>query len=330
MKPSELVVALKCALSARLVPFIWGASGIGKTELVHQIAADDDRDMKPIHAAQFDPVDLRGLPSVQGGKTTWCVPDFLPTSGRGILFLDELPSAPQLVQAACYQLTLERRLGEYVLPDEWLIIAAGNPASVKGVHFAMPYPLRNRFVHFHLDPDIQDWSRWALAHQIDPMMVAFLRFRPGLLHDAPTTDVNAWPTPRTWSMASRAVQAATGQGLKAPAALQGILAGTIGEGAAAEYLAFAAMAANLPSTGEILLNPDHAPVPDGPDGRIAVATALGRAISATNIDSAARYLKRMEPEFLILSMRDAAARDRAITLTHTFTTFAIEHQGALV
>jgi hypothetical protein len=122
-------------------------------------------------------------------------PKFLLTAGKGILFLDELTSAPQMTQANCYQLLLDRKLGEYVLPDSSVVIAAGNPASERGVHFSMPCPLRNRFVHLELEADLNDWCKWAVGVRSE--INAFLRFKPDLLHTADAiSDANAWPTPR--------------------------------------------------------------------------------------------------------------------------------------
>jgi MoxR-like ATPase len=130
-------------------------------------------------------------------------PKFLPTSGKGILFLDELTAAPQMTQAGCYQLVLDRKLGEYRLPDGCVVVAAGNPASERGVHFSMPRPRRNRFVHLTLEPDLEDWCQWAVHSGVRPEIVALLRFKPVLLHDASvTSDVNAWSTSRCWEMAS--------------------------------------------------------------------------------------------------------------------------------
>jgi hypothetical protein len=130
-------------------------------------------------------------------------PRFLPTSGKGILFLDELTAARQMTQAGCYQLVLDRKLGGYHLPEGWVVVAAGNPASERGVHFSMPRPLRSRFVHLDLEPDFDDWCQWAICAGLRAEIVAFLRFKPALLHDAnATSDVNAWPTPRSWEMAS--------------------------------------------------------------------------------------------------------------------------------
>src|ERR1700739_2871031 len=204
MKPSELYEALHALISERVPLHVWGACGVGKSQIVAQVAADRKCEFLDIRAVQLDPVDLRGLPRISADRAEWVPPKFLPHSGEGILFLDELTSAPQMTQAGCYQLVLDRKLGEYKLPDEWVVIAAGNPASERGVHFAMPRPLRNRFVHLDLEPDLDDWCRWAVKAQVRPEIIAFLRFKPELLHTADVaSDAHAWPTPRSWEMASQ-------------------------------------------------------------------------------------------------------------------------------
>src|SRR5712671_5501043 len=145
MKPSELFEALHALITERVPLHIWGACGVGKSQIVAQVASDLNWQFLDVRAVQLDPVDLRGLPRIAADQAEWVPPKFLPTSGEGILFLDELTSAPQMTQAGCYQLVLDRRLGEYHLPDGWVVVAAGNPASERGVHFSMPRPLRNRF-----------------------------------------------------------------------------------------------------------------------------------------------------------------------------------------
>ena len=203
MKPSELLEALNALITERVPLHIWGACGVGKSQIVAQVASDLDWQFLDIRAVQLDPVDLRGLPRISADQAEWVPPKFLPTSGKGILFLDELTAAPQMTQAGCYQLVLDRKLGEYHLPDGWVVVAAGNPASERGVHFSMPRPLRNRFVHLNLEPDFEDWCQWAVRAGMRSEIIAFLRFKPALLHDAnATSDVNAWPTPRSWEMAS--------------------------------------------------------------------------------------------------------------------------------
>jgi hypothetical protein len=335
MKPSELYEALHALISERLPLHIWGACGVGKSQIVAQVAIDRKCEFLDIRAVQLDPVDLRGLPRIAADRAEWVPPKFLPLSGEGILFLDELTSAPQMTQAGCYQLVLDRKLGEYQLPDGWVVIAAGNPASERGVHFSMPRPLRNRFVHLDLEPDFMDWCRWAVKARICPEIIAFLRFKPALLHDPDaTSDVNAWPTPRSWEMASnvlsgfaRRQQSGFFAGTTEIEAQ--LLEGTIGQAATTELVAFLRLFRQLPSIDEILLNPESAPLPDEPSARIAIATALGRALTDHSIPKGIRYLDRMPTEMRVLAMRDAAARDRAITHTPEFIRFGVDHSEAL-
>jgi hypothetical protein len=331
MKPSMLYDALLALIGERVPMHVWGACGVGKSQIVSQIADELDYDFLDVRAVQLDPVDLRGLPRVSSDFTEWVPPKFLPTSGKGILFLDELTSAPQMTQAGCYQLVLDRKLGEYKLPDAWVVIAAGNPASERGVHFSMPRPLRNRFVHLELEPDLTDWCRWAIQSGVRSEVIAFLRFKPSLLHDADaTSDQNAWPTPRSWEMASNVLKGlGKHPGTSNPAIEAQMLEGTIGPGATAEFVGFLQLFRALPSIDEILLNPQAAPLPDDPSAQIAIATALGRAMTDQSVARGTKYLERMPTEMRVLAMRDAAARDRAITHTPEFVRFGVEHSEVI-
>jgi MoxR-like ATPase len=122
MKPSKLYEALHALIGERVPLHIWGPCGVGKSQIVGQVAADLGFSFLDVRAVQLDPVDLRGLPRIAADQTEWVPPKFLPTTGKGILFLDELTSAPQMTQAGCYQLVLDRKLGEYVLPDGWVVM----------------------------------------------------------------------------------------------------------------------------------------------------------------------------------------------------------------
>src|SRR5476649_1729324 len=194
MKASQILNALRTLVRTRQPVFIWGEPGLGKSSLVKELAADLSIPLQDVRALLLDPVDLRGLPFLgPDGRSKWPTPDFLPQGGSGILFLDELNAAPAMVQASCYQLVLDRKLGEYVLPDGWSIVAAGNRDSDRAVTSRMPTPLRNRFVHLDFEVDIQEWSAWAIQAKIRPEVIAFLRFRPALL-SAFDRDNNAFPS----------------------------------------------------------------------------------------------------------------------------------------
>ena len=162
--------------------FIWGSPGIGKSDLVKTLADKTSRELVDIRLSTIDPVDLRGLPTIDGNSslTKWLPPDFLPqnTTKPGILFLDEINVAPPSVQAAAYQLILDRKLGDYKVPENWIIIAAGNRIGDRSVTFRLPTALSNRFTHFELDPSLEDWTEWAWQNEIDPYIISFLRFQP--------------------------------------------------------------------------------------------------------------------------------------------------------
>ena len=323
MKPSDISEALNGLIDARQSVFIWGGPGVGKSGVVRQVAERRSLPLRDVRALLLDPVDLRGLPYLSEGRSKWATPDFLPQDGAGLLFLDELNAAPPMVQASCYQLVLDRKLGEYVLPDGWSIVAAGNRDSDRAVTSRMPTPLRNRFVHLDFEVDMQEWSAWAIQARIRPEVIAFLRFRPALL-SAFDRDNNAFPSPRSWEFVSRILNSNP-----KPKIEHELIAGAVGAGAATEFSAFLSMFRNLPNIDAILLNPHQEPVPDNAAAQFAVATALAQRASDTNFDRVCHYLKRMPTEFNVLAVRDASLRDPNIRHTACYTKWAVENHAVL-
>jgi ATPase family associated with various cellular activities (AAA) len=323
MKASAVANALRTLIAARQPAFIWGAPGIGKSSVVAQLATSLNVALQDIRALLLDPVDLRGLPYVEDGRSRWAVPEFLPSNGSGILFLDELNAAPAMVQAAFYQLVLDRRLGEYSLPDGWMIIAAGNRDSDRAQTTRMPTPLRNRFVHLDFEVDAQEWSAWAISAGIRPEVIAFIRFRPQLL-SAFDRDANAFASPRSWEFVSRILDGSPDSAVE-----HEMFAGAVGSGAATEFSGFLKMFRELPNIDAILLNPRGEPVPESPAAQYAVASALAHRASDTNFDRICHYLDRMPTEFRVLSVRDATLRDQKIKYTAGYTKWAVENHHVL-
>jgi MoxR-like ATPase len=324
MKASAVLKALRSLVRARQPVFLWGGPGCGKSSIVHQLAALLNVPLKDVRALLLDPVDLRGLPFLgKDGRSQWATPDFLPQDGAGILFLDELNAAPAMVQASCYQLVLDRKLGEYTLPDGWAIVAAGNRESDRAATTRMPTPLRNRFVHLEFEADLQEWSEWAIQTAVRPEVIAFLRFRPELL-SAFDRDQNAFPSPRSWAFVSRILESAPDKTVE-----HDLLAGAVGTGAATEFSAFLKMFRELPNIDAILLNPHREPVPEEPGAQYAVASALARCASDINFDRVCTYLDRMPTEFSVLCVRDASLREPAIRHTAGYTKWAIENHAVL-
>jgi len=266
---------------------IWGPPGVGKSQLVSQVAKAHDRPMIDIRLSQMEPSDLRGIPFREGEKVEWAIPSMLPNAKKhgdqGILFLDEITSAPPSVSAAAYQLILDRRLGDYMVPPGWAIFAAGNRQGDRGVTYSMPAPLANRFSHYEIDINLDDWVLWAYKNNIDERIIAFLRFRPELLFDFdPAHNPMAFPTPRSWEFVHNALHKFGQQ----PQLFVGALQACVGPAAGIELNAFIANLDQMPDLDAIVQG-EAVPTPKEIDLQYAVASALvGRAIRAKGSDIA--------------------------------------------
>jgi MoxR-like ATPase len=328
MKPSNVSRSLRTLLSINQPVFLWGAPGVGKSRVVRQAADALGRPVVDVRAVLLDPVDLRGLPHVNGdNQAHWCPPSFLPTDGIGVLFLDELNAAPPLVQAACYQLVLDRGLGEYRLPDGWAVVAAGNRETDRAVVSRMPSALANRFTHIDFDVDMEDWVAWALRSGIQTEVIAFLRFRPGLLHDFdPKRHAEkAFPSPRAWEFASKILSAAPDREIEFE-----LLKGTVGEGAAAELLGFLRIFRNLPNPDLVLLAPDKVDVPTDPATLYALCGALARKASDQTVERLLGFAGRLPAEFSVLLVRDSIRSDQGIVNSRAFIEWASAHSDVLI
>lgn len=327
MRPSEIASAIETLITVKQPAFIWGAPGVGKSQIVAQLAAKHGLKLVDIRAVLLDPVDLRGIPRIDDeGKTAWCAPSFLPTEGSGILFLDELNTAPPLVQAACYQLILDRKLGEYELPEGWSIIAAGNRESDKAVTHRMPSALANRMVHLDFEADLDDWLLWADNNEVVPSLKAFLRFRPTLLHAFdPKKNAKAFPSPRSWEFVSTILAAKPSNNT-----IRALITGAVGEGAATEYLAFLTACDQLPSVEEVLASPDTIELPDDPAVVYALCESVAREASDDVISQIAVLAARLPIEFSVLLMRDSAATSPSIVETPSFANWACANSDILV
>lgn len=250
---------------------IWGAPGIGKSSIVAQTAQAHNLEFIDVRLSQLAPTDLRGLPVADhdARASRWYPPEFLPREGSGILFLDELNMAPPAMQGMAQQLILDRRVGSYTVPDNWFIWAAGNRKEDRAAVYDMPSPLANRFVHLLVEPDFESFKAYALEQGAHEQVLAFLSFRPTLLHQLDPHQP-AWPSPRSWMMAS---------------ALHGAkldVATVIGAGTASEFAAYLTLYENLPDVEGILHGKgDAIPFPEEPSVRYA--TTIGLTIRAETL-----------------------------------------------
>ena len=286
MRPAQLLAVLerefKSTDAGHHTPvMLWGPPGVGKSQMIAQVAENHGVEVIDIRLSQMEPTDLRGIPFRVDETVDWAIPAILPDEKRhgerGILFLDEITSAAPTVSAAAYQLILDRRLGEYKVPDGWAIFAAGNRQGDRGVTYTMPAPLANRFSHYEVDTHLDDWVAWAYANGIDEKVIAFLRFRPELLFDFdPAHNPVAFPSPRSWEFAHRGLQKFGDN----PELLLGSLQACVGPAAGIELKAFVDNLEHMPDIDAILRGEDIS-VPKEVDLQYAVAAALvGRAIRA--------------------------------------------------
>lgn len=329
MKPSNIKTALKfAALDKQRPVFLWGAPGVGKSEVVSQIAKELKITLIDKRLAQSDPTELKGYPwPNQETKTMVFFRDNeLPTKGKGILFLDEMNSAPQAVQAAAYQLILDRRIGDYELPKGWIIIAAGNRSGDRSVVHSMPAALANRFVHLDFEPDAEDWVDWAAANKISDVIRGYIRYRPNnLFTDKIEPGMRAFPTPRTWVFADQIINSNL-----APAIELELLKGTIGEGCAIELSGFIRDYKLLPSIDRIMLSPETAEVPKKPSVGHAVVAALETRTTPSNMASVFKYIKRLEiAEFQTVFMQSMAKRGDEYCETEVMIQWIRENRAAL-
>jgi hypothetical protein len=250
--------AILKAFKAKRPVFLWGPPGIGKSEVVSEITNELGGLMIDLRMAQMEPTDLRGIPyyNKDNGRMDWAPPVDLPDTELAskypviVLFLDEMNSAPPAVQAAGYQLVLNRRVGKYVLPDNVVIVAAGNRESDKGVTYRMPMPLANRFLHLEMRADFASWQNWAVNAGIHTDVVGYLSFAKNDLYDFDNkSSSRAFATPRSWTFVSQLLDDEVDTDNDT---LFNLVAGAVGEGLAVKFMAHRKVSSKMPNPSDIL------------------------------------------------------------------------------
>jgi len=318
--------------SNRSIPYIKGAPGGGKSALALEIGKEGEALFgKPwdhvivFNASLREPTDLLGLPNVHGEVARWLPPEELSAcaTGRNLLIVEELGDAAVPMQNALSGL-FELRVNNLQLSDETFIIATGNKTEHKSGAHRMTTKLANRLRHYEFDTNLDDWCDWALDKGgIDIMMVQFLRFKPGMLHDFDANrELN--PSPRSWDKANLVPETLD------PLLFMESVAGDVGPGAAAEYTAFRKIAASLPSIDSLLLNPATADVPTDPAVLFAMTGALTMRTNKDNIDRVTEFTNRMPVDFNVLFMNDTVKLKPEVKQTKAFVRWAVSHATVLM
>lgn len=353
MKPSQVINAMKTAIRANRPIFLHGSPGIGKSDMVRAVTNELGYELVDLRVSQLDPVDIRGLPTVdrEQNRTLWTIPSYWPRKGvQTAIFFDELNSGSTSVMAACYQIILDRALGEHQLPEDTILIAAGNNMNDGGIVNVMPTPLKNRFVHIDVSVDDEEWAQWAVTHGVRSEVISLIRFKPSLLNEfgrvnlgsqneedkkedkkrgKPVShkDLKAFATPRTWKFVSDLMDANPDKSVAFA-----LYAGTVGEGCAHELMSHIEVHSKLPDFNKIIKDPDRAPLPgdDEPAVMFSLATSLAAKSTTKNFDAILQYSKRMPPEFAIMLAKDAIMRDRQVATVAGFKEWAKQHSGIML
>jgi hypothetical protein len=354
MRPKMVREAIEDALDSPepVQPlFLWGPPGIGKSAVPREICRERQINLVDIRMSLLDPTDLRGIPAVvdetcprchgSGGENRscplcggtgirtiakWLEPAMLPTDGKGILFFDELTSAPPLQQATAYQVTLDRRIGEYCVPDGFYIMAAGNNLTDRAVVYPMSTALRNRFSHIQFEYNIDDWLAWARDNQLNTDIIAFLTWRGGelLFNFKPESTDKAFATPRSWMFASRIMKRFR------PALQRELLDGTIGTGAAAEFMGFMRLQEQIPSIDKIFAGENIVPKDLGL--KYALISALvSHCEQPKHYDRLLQYSFELPKEFSVLLAQLLISKNPKLTIAApTFPRWGKQHQDVLL
>ena len=296
---------------------LWGPPGVGKSQAVRQIAEIIKSSTgKEVHVTDvrlllFNPIDLRGIPTSNADKTlaVWLKPQIFqmdPSDDMiNILFLDEISAAPQSVQAAAYQITLDRVVGEHKLPENCIVIAAGNRVTDKSVAFKMPKALANRLLHIEVEGSFKSWKAWAIASGINDKVIGFLSFRQSYLmgFDSSSDDL-AFPTPRAWEMVSNILNSVSDN----VDDMYSLIAGIVGSGVAVEFRTWANVYKDLPDVEDIF-DGKMPPMPKNTDAMYALTAAMtcyarDHKIDLSRIANSIRYADNMPPDFSVVLLKD--------------------------
>ncbi|MCR4656060.1 MAG: AAA family ATPase [Lachnospiraceae bacterium] len=296
---------------------LWGPPGVGKSQGVRQLAGEIEArtgkktSVTDVRLLLFNPIDLRGIPVANEERTlaVWLKPRIFQMDESkdviNILFLDEISAAPQSVQAAAYQITLDRTVGEHKLPENCIVIAAGNRTTDRSVAVKMPKALANRMMHIEIQADLQAWRKWAVRSGINEKVVGFLSFREdALIKFNPASEDLAFPTPRSWEMVSNVLNYVSDD----VDSMFPMISGLVGMAAASELRSWTLVYRDLPDVEDIFSGKE-ADIPKAPDALYALTSAMSAYAVRHKEDlqmirNSICYAGKMPPDFSVMLMKD--------------------------
>lgn len=333
MRAKQLKEAVKFSIKNKYPLLIKGAPGIGKTDIVSQACKETKTQLIISHPVVSDPTDFKGLPfPVKGEHKATFLPfgdllRLIDAESPTVFFLDDLGQASSSVQAAAMQLLLARRINGHKVAKHVIFLAATNRRQDRAAVQGILEPVKSRFASIlELEVNVDDWVEWAIEYDLPVELIAFIRFRPALLHDfQPTSDIVNTPNPRTVAYVGKMMQA----GLADSVSYE-MISGAAGEGFAAELLGFLKSYRDLPDIEKLIAEPDATAVPTEPSMLFAICGALSAKTKKDNLKNVIRYADRLPAEFQVLLVKDAIKRNNSLTDTQEFSAWAIKHSEVIL
>lgn len=311
LNQNQLADAIAHILRYDLVGFISGSPGIGKSDIVKQVARRFNLKVIDVRLAQSDPTDLQGMPNINGEKVRFVPPaqfpledDEIPEGYEGwLVFLDELNSAPPAVQSASYKVLLDRMIDMKKLHPRVRLIGAGNKETDRAITTRQGTANQSRLIHLSLRADPDAWLDWANLNGIDHRIISFIKFRSNLLHKFdPNHDDHTFPCPRTWFFLSKLIKDVHEKDFDV--VMSAIMAGTVGVGASTEFKAFTQIYNELPTIEEIIESPTTWNVPKEPSKQYAITTLISHNAEEDTIEPLIKAIQRLPKEMALLTMRE--------------------------
>lgn len=317
LSTKDIPEAVVSALYAGLVPFIKGSPGIGKSDIVRQVAGELNLKVIDFRLSQADPTDLQGFPGVENGRSTFYPSEIFPIEGDTVpegyngwlLFLDEMNSAPLSVQAAAYKLCLDKQVGSHNLHKNVAIVGAGNLTTDKAITQRIGTAMQSRLIHLTMAVDPAHWLKWATSNGIDHRITSFIEYRKELLHKFdPSHSDDTFACPRTWEFLSKLIK-----GKEKLSHIDVITAaGTVGEGCALEFKGFSEIFQSLPKISDIINKPGTVKIPNEPSVHYALAGLIAYEVTLDNIDNLAKFVERLPADFQVVAWKSAVRRNAEI------------------
>lgn len=326
---NQVAEVLPTLFKAKIVPFLHSSPAIGKSSIAKQIAEKYHLEVIDLRLTELDSVDLNGLPNFKDGKASYIPFDVfpvtdtpLPKGKKGWLLLcDEFNSALPSVQASAYKLVLDRQVGQHKLHDNCCIIACGNLDSDNAIVNTMSSALISRFAHFYVEVNNDEWQEWAVRNNINPMITAYINFKPNHLYTFNPDNDTPYASPRTWQMVSKVLDSNPDIPLI-------VLASLLGSGTAYEFFAFKEYFKDLPDIKAILANPSGYPIPDTTALQWATLTMVIGHLEK-DVDGCVTYLKRFKPELHMVALREIKGRYFSLCTKGVIKDWIIQTMGVI-